>query len=237
MRKNSRTKFLIGEEFINYNGRKFKILGYTENPRERIISFEGEQERIVKTDSLRTLKIRDYGAKTYYGKGIVGYKYNTKHFLFNRWANMLGRCYNEKHSGFKSYGAKGIYVSEYLLNFSNYVDFISSLDNYDLLIKNPNKWDIDKDEKSNGSDRCYSKDTLQIIKKEDNIEIENSKKRIQVIMLDEKLNILKNFSSISEAERETGIYKGNIARTVRLNKGVKKTYKAGRYIWREKDVK
>lgn len=60
---------------------------------------------------------------------------------------MVGRCYSKKHPQYKSYGAKGIFVEPYLLNFSNYVSFVSSLDNYNHLINNPDKWQIDKDKK------------------------------------------------------------------------------------------
>lgn len=78
---------------------------------------------------------------------------------------MIGRCYNKNHCGYKSYGAKGVRVSDELLNFRNYVDIVEKLPNYKLLLENPKGWDIDKDYKSISS-KIYSKDTLCIMKKE-----------------------------------------------------------------------
>lgn len=70
---------------------------------------------------------------------------------------MIGRCYSKKHPQYKSYGSKGVYVEQYLLDFSNYVSFISSLENYKNLIEHPKEWQIDKDKKGGG---CYSRNTM-----------------------------------------------------------------------------
>ena len=64
------------------------------------------------------------------------------------------------------------------------------------------------------------------MRREENLEEENSRKRFKIKMIDKNGNVLKIFESITVAEKETGIHRGNIARTVR---GQSKT--AGGYRW------
>lgn len=145
----------------------------------------------------------------------------SEHLLYFRWINMLRRCYEPSFHGYESYGGKGVTVEPYLQVFANYEKHISSLPNYDKLIEDPSNWQIDKDE--NGGN-IYSRETIQIVPSSKNLEIENAKKRVSVF------RVLDNgekevFESISEAEKKTGIWKGNIARSI------KRGYLAGGYRW------
>lgn len=140
---------------------------------------------------------------------------------------MLGRCYNPKHCGYKSYGAKGVTVSDELLNFKNYVEIIEQLPNYNYLVENPTSWDIDKDFRSK-QEKIYSKDTLCIMKKDKNIELENNSKRIKVQQFTLDDEYISTFESITEAEKVTGIHKGNIARVLRGD-----SHTAGGFKWRK----
>lgn len=143
------------------------------------------------------------------------------HPLYFRWMNMLRRCYEPKFHGYNSYGGRGVTVEPYLQVFSNYVSFVSSLPNYDKLVESPIEWQIDKDE--NGGN-VYSRKTIQIVPAEKNLELENSRKRMPIhrIMPD---GSKEYFASISEAERITGIWRGNIARAVKTG------FSAGGYKW------
>ena len=115
------------------------------------------------------------------------------------------------------------------MNFKNYVEFIEGLEDYKLLKDNPEKYHIDKDIKSI-NDKCYSRETISIITKEKNIEIENNDKAIEIEAYDLNGNFVASFASITIAEKMTGIHKGNIARNVR---GESKT--AGGYVWVKKE--
>jgi len=152
----------------------------------------------------------------------------TKHYLWFRWVNMIRRCYDIKAPNYKSYGAKGIYVEEYLRNFKNYINFIETLPNIDKLKKDPNSWQIDKDLKSG---YFYSRDSVTIMKSEENLELENKGKKIQIIMLSLDGKVIEKFESMYEAETKTGIHRGNISRVIR---GESKT--AGGYKWRNNEV-
>jgi len=151
----------------------------------------------------------------------------SKHPLYWRWVNMIGRCYNPKHCQYKSYGAKGIYVEQQLLNFAEYVKLVSSLPNYDNLLCDPEKWDIDKDMKGG---KCYSKETLSIVRKAKNVKIENQKKKRLVGMYSLCGEKLEAFNSVGEAELKTGISRGGISRSAR------KGCCAGGYKWRYLDA-
>lgn len=151
----------------------------------------------------------------------------TDHFLFNRWINMIGRCYNKNHRGYKSYGANGVTVSDELLNFKSYIAILEGLPNYDFLLENPKEWDIDKDYKSKGV-KIYSKDTICIMKKTKNIELENESKKVKIQQITLDNELVNTFESITSAENITGISKRNIAKVVN---GKAKT--AEGYIWRK----
>lgn len=137
---------------------------------------------------------------------------------------MIGRCYYKKHCQYRSYGGRGVDVEDYLKDFGNYVDFVSKLPNYNNLLCEPEKWQIDKDELGG---KTYSRETLQIVTCERNLEIENKEKIIPVLMIDCKGNVISKFRSITDAEGKTGVHKGNIARSVRTGG------RAGGYFWRK----
>ena len=145
----------------------------------------------------------------------------SEHPLYFRWMNMLRRCYEPTFYGYESYGGKGVTVEPFLQVFSNYVEFVSGLPHYDDFLLSPKDWQIDKD--GRGGD-VYSRLTIQIIPSAENLEIENAAKRIPIFRVDE-LGNRQFYPSISEAERITGIWRGNIARAVRTG------YSAGGYKW------
>ena len=145
----------------------------------------------------------------------------SEHPLYFRWMNMLRRCYEPTFHGYSSYGGRGVSVEPYLQVFSQYVDFVSKLPHYDDLISNPNEWQIDKDGMGGNE---YSRSTIRIVPSTENLEIENAEKRIPVFKIDSN-GIKGYFPSITEAEKETGVWRGNIARAV------KKGYMAGGFRW------
>lgn len=223
-----KTKYLMGEVFENHLGQKYEIIGYVNDDylRRKIRFIKTGYEKVVLTSSLRNNKIRDCLEPSILGVGILGFEKATKHILFDRWLNMIGRCYYEKHAQYKNYGAKGVMVSEELKNFKKYIEVVEGLENYELLKKYPSKYQVDKDILSNGN-KIYSKETLKIVTMSENIEEENKNRRFKIDRYDLSNNYIDSFNSISEAEKITGIHRGNIARNVR---GEGRT--AGGYVWK-----
>lgn len=229
MRKGSKINKLIGEKYINKDEKIFEIIGYVDdNARGRIIKFESGYQRQTTTRSIYngTNIIDIYTKKSIYGIAIMDVDNGTKHILYWRWLNMIGRCYNKNHVQYNHYGKSGYIVEDYLLRFSNYIKFIESLPNYEKLKNNPKLYEIDKDIKTNRQSKIYSRETISIVLAEDNLEEENKRKRIKVYQYDLLNNLINEFVSITEAEKITNIHIGNIARCIR-----KQSKTAGGFIW------
>ena len=77
--------------------------------------------------------------------------------LYNRWIGMWRRCKNPRDERYKYY--KDVHIDESFRYLSNYIDIVTHLKNFDLLINNPSLYAIDKDLK----DREYSPSSLTII--------------------------------------------------------------------------
>ena len=91
----------------------------------------------VYISQIKKKTLRSMNHKTYFGVGYLGGKNLTLHPLFYRWYNMLSRCYNIKSCNYRSYGAKGVTVSDELLCFKNFIDILSTKEKYKQLIDNP----------------------------------------------------------------------------------------------------
>lgn len=118
--------------------------------------FEGYNTKVIFLPSMakkgkvwNPLKPDDYGF-------FVGKKHIDK-YIYNIWKNMERRCYYPKHSGYESYGAKGITVSD---SFKSYVFFEEW---YKSVWDGKTKLEIDKDIKSNGECKIYSPETCILI--------------------------------------------------------------------------
>ncbi len=55
---------------------------------------------------------------------------NEEHPLYSRWLCMRQRCINNSSNSYKNYGLRGISIEPYLMNFGNYVKYVSSLSGY-----------------------------------------------------------------------------------------------------------
>ena len=148
MEKGSKSTYLIGERYQNNRHQWFTIVGYPDDIRRRTVKFDTGCEYDALISQIRNGKIRNYDEKSYYNIASAGMKDATKHPLYTRWISMIGRCYNPKFDNYKFYGAKGVRVSDELLNFKNYVDIVSQLPNYNEFLNNPNEWQIDKDKRT-----------------------------------------------------------------------------------------
>lgn len=221
-------KALIGESFTNIYGQKFTVVGYNNNRRLRMIMFDNGNKQLESINFMKDGCKQIFDKKntpTVFNLGIPDIEKANKHHLYNRWIHMIGRCYSKKHPQYKSYGGKGVIVEKYLLRFSNYIKFISSLPNYDKLLKEPNNYQIDKDIKI-GRMNMYSRETISIVKFSDNLNEENKLKKIKTYQYNLEDRLINTFDSITEAEKITLIHGGNIARCIR---GESKT--AGGYKW------
>lgn len=54
------------------------------------------------------------------------------HPLYKRWDSMMQRCFNSKSTNYHNYGGRGITVSEEFKNCKTYIEYISSLPNFNI---------------------------------------------------------------------------------------------------------
>lgn len=200
-----------------------------------------------------------------YGKGIndmeKGWKRKNKENLrkYSLWHSMLCRCYDEKyHKKYPTY--KNCYVCDRWLKLSNFLKDIEKLENYEEWLKHiddkRNIYELDKDIKSNGNNKCYcseqcmfvtNKDnTLQAMKTRDNSYLQkennpmygknhtdNTKKSIRekrikskVAQYDQQGNFIKIWMCAMDAERELKINHSDIGKCCR-----KERKTAGGFVW------
>lgn len=76
---------------------------------------------------------------------------NEKHPLYSRWLSMRQRCLNPSSSNYKNYGARGIKIEDFLLDFGNYVHYVESLPNYPSQLSED--WQLDRIDNDKGYER------------------------------------------------------------------------------------
>lgn len=203
---NART-FKLGEKYFNKDGYEFEITKILPC-NERVIKFTmSGYETKVNTERIKKLNIKDRLSPSVVGGGIIGTEIRNPqtHPLYDRWWHMLDRCYNAQSSRYSLYGGKGVYVCDEWKFFPNYVKDISSKENYDKLLKNPTKWDIDKDILTKDN-KCYSNSTTLIVEKRVNIGYKNSNCKYVRSVSTHQFSIngeyVKSYKSRSDAYRE-----------------------------------
>lgn len=129
----------------------------------------------VRADVVQAGTIRDPFYPTVCGVGHVGsyeLKTNLDHNLYKVWSHMIERCYNANCKEFELYGAKGIFVCDRWLSFTNFREDCSSMPGWLAKSMDPRSRQIDKDYYSSN---YYSKETCVWITKRDNIRYQNAR--------------------------------------------------------------
>lgn len=188
----------IGERFINNKGCTFEIIGYEAN-NYRTIKFDSGYicSAHISNITRTNCTIKDWMSPSVYGVGIVGEPGLRYHPLYIKWRNMIGRCYNPKNTYFKYYGAIGIKMSDELLNFKSFIAIVEKLDNYEKMIKEPHKWQIDKDLKSIGQ-KMYTKDTITIMTAKENQWLATAEHHRDIYQYDINGNFISKYNNLLE---------------------------------------
>ena len=164
----------------NYYG-KYKILEYVKSEIHRdscgkritnhffkIRFIKTGYESVVNLKSINSGSVKDMLYPNVHGVGYLGEDYNKIketdselfYCLYNRWYNIINRCYNPEHKSYKDYGGKGVTVCDRWHNFSKFYKDLQKLENYDRERVMSNDLTLDKDSKQVGSiNKCYSPET------------------------------------------------------------------------------
>ena len=95
-------------------------------------------------------------------------KNETNKKFYKCWCHMLERCYSEKwHEKYPTY--KDCYVCDRWLKLSNFVEDLPKIDNYNLWLENKEKYELDKDIKSDGKNKCYCLEECMFVTKKENV--------------------------------------------------------------------
>lgn len=192
--------------------------------------------------------IRDWKAPYVCGIGVVGTELKSpqKHYLYDRWRDMLRRCYDPKCNMYPSYGAVGCYVVNEWHYFPTFVRDLEQKEKIDKIkFKGKEVWQLDKDYICNEKGiepHYYSNETTCIITQKDNTKERNERQgnpakyqRIKVMQFDTEGNYIKTWDSMSEAGDTIKNKKNsNIGNIVKCCQG--NSYTSMGYCWMyEKD--
>lgn len=68
---------------------------------------------------------------------------SSKHLLYNRYKNMIDRCYNVNNPSYSDYGGRGIKIQEeWLQNPFSFYNYVESLEGYERIIED--EYEIDR---------------------------------------------------------------------------------------------
>lgn len=221
--------YFVGSIYTNKAGLEFEIIDYVPSKgcvKRKIRFLKSGYETVVFTNSIANKEIRDLLSPSIAGVGINDVENGTKHILYDRWADMIKRCYNSDHACYAQYGGAGVYVDERWHKFSNYIQDVSKKENYDKLVKDTVNWNIDKDLSNT---KCYSNDTTVIISRSDNVDemnIRNNNKKA-VLQYDKNGKFIHRYNSLQEACDAIGVLKTNLSKACL---GGRKTCKG--YVWK-----
>lgn len=95
--------------------------------------------------------------------------------IYSLWHHMIRRCYNKNSKDYKYYGEKNIKVCDRWLLLSNFVEDIKLLENYDKWLENKKRYELDKDIKSDGENKCYCLENCLFELKSKNISESNKR--------------------------------------------------------------
>lgn len=155
-----------GKILKNKNGEPFKILKYNGTFDVLVKFLNTGLEKSFRLSNIKIGSILDPMSPSVYGVGYFGVgKYTSRpdgggpqFIYYKRWKGILQRCYDEKYSEYKNYGAKGIVICEEWKNFQNFAKWWH--DNWKEYMDNT--WELDKDILEKES-KIYSPETCCFI--------------------------------------------------------------------------
>lgn len=168
-----RTEIDYNKIYYNAQNKAFKVIAEVEprpdkngqlrrRIRVKFIESGYETETYLSILNQKTISLTDYLSPTVYGVGMLGYAGARENWeMYQRWNNMLARCYDPDNENYKSYGAKNVYVCDRWLRFDYYLEDVVKLPGYEDMLNNPDiKYNLDKDILQQDQDeKVYSPNT------------------------------------------------------------------------------
>ena len=162
---------LIGHKFHSNSCNDFTVLRKTGH---KIYGDHGNYLYEVEFDEVNGVKYKKEVRKEYILKGKIINPYypnlfdigydgnaspNNHRYEYDKWKNMLSRCYNPKDKKYKNYGAVGVYVCERWKCFEYFLEDFKNIEGY----KEGKKQSLDKDIKAISEPKYYSLNTCCLV--------------------------------------------------------------------------
>ena len=117
----------------------------------------------IKSSQLSGLQMKDPYAKTVCDVGFLGEAKDYTKKEYDIWYQMIHRCYNPINKYYEIYGGAGVSVCTRWFNFSNFLEDLRKMENYDKLMAGE-KYQLDKDMlQPNTTCKVYSPDTCLLV--------------------------------------------------------------------------
>lgn len=202
----------IGYRNKNSKGYEYEVIEKLQGRKWKVEFLDTGYEATPDAKEVRNGNVRDWKAPYVCGIGVVGTEIERpqSHYLYDRWRDMLRRCYDPKCSMYPTYGAVGCFVVDEWHYFPNFVRDLEQKENIDKIrYKDKEVWQLDKDYMCNEKGiepHYYSNETTCIITKEQNTKERNERqgnpaknKVIKVMQFDTEGNYIKTWNSLVEA--------------------------------------
>ena len=213
--------------YVNNKGYKFKII---DKKSECSIAKSGNKKwttkYLVKFDSgfeiwsakkeICNGSVKDWLSPYVCGVGIVGIEIDhpQSHYLYDRWRDMLRRCYDKDCKLYHDYGGRGVIVCDEWKYFPNFVRDVESKENFEKLKEahsNPkDRYELDKDLIKKGN-KVYCNEYTCIVPHDINMKERNERRNYNIdststpiLQFDFSFNFVKKHKSMSDATRELG---------------------------------
>ncbi|CDQ22558.1 hypothetical protein [Halobacillus karajensis] len=180
-------------------------------------------ETKVESGNLQKGQFKDYGSPNVYRVGYSFKGAKKKYYKqYKTWSHMLERCYEPKTRYFKYYGGKGVVVCERWLRFSNFLEDIKELPNYEKYISSEKLREYSLDKDILGDGYIYSKESCMFANQKQQINVPGRVKPIYSISPSGE--IMKH-NSITQACEELGVHNANVYKVLNGSRKHTKGYR------------
>ena len=186
-----------------------------------LVEFEDKTQMITTNATINSKLVKNPYFPNVCGIGCMGRIDFKKYIkLYHRWELMIDRCYNSNNCSFKNYGKRNIKISSVLICFEDYFNYMSTLENFDLLLKG-NNFTYDIDRINNNED--YKEGNLRIVTRSENCLNRNNNILIKVIFPNGNVEI----GNMSIMCKKYNFDHSNIRKCI---SGERKTHKSCKFI-------
>ncbi|PGE07853.1 hypothetical protein COM54_22085 [Bacillus toyonensis] len=230
---------IIGKRFKTNNCNEFIVLRKSKEKQKTAALFEVEFDKIngVKYKTLAVKnnilsgRVKNPYYSTVHGIGYLGSASKKgNESIYQRWLNMLYRCYDTKNKQYHNYGGNGVIVCDRWKSFEHFLSDFKQLKGYDE--NNLKNLEIDKDSKIPGN-KIYSPETCMLIGKKENLKEMNERLHQKWFLAISPEGKIYKSNNQSEFAKKHGLISQTIGRVLNGNR---KHHKCWTFAYTEENL-